>query len=106
MKNKAAQELGKKGGLVTSEKKTAANREKAKLPRGKWVTAFSFDVVDEEGKHHHGLVMVPKKLDMGLDTNGEELWKMMAEAVAWRKPVGKLELYDFHGRALRIGGRS
>ncbi len=106
MKNKAAQELGKKGGLVTSEKKTAANREKAKLPRGKWVTAFSFVVVDEEEKHHHGMVMVPKKLYLGLDTNGEELWKMMAQAVAWRKPVGKLELYDFEGQVLRIGGRS
>ncbi len=42
MVSKAAQELGKKGGQAKSERKTAAVRENAKKPRGKWVTALHY----------------------------------------------------------------
>lgn len=42
MVSKAAQELGRKGGKAKSERKTAAVRENAKKPRGKWVTALYY----------------------------------------------------------------
>ena len=42
MVSKAAQELGRKGGKVKSERKTAAVRKNASKPRGKWVTALYY----------------------------------------------------------------
>jgi len=54
MTNKAAQELGRKGGQARSEAKTAAARENAKKPRKKWVTAIAYEL---EG--------VPKHLAFG-----------------------------------------
>jgi len=42
MVSKAAQELGRKGGQARSARKTAAVRENAKKPRGKWVTALYY----------------------------------------------------------------
>lgn len=44
MTNKAAQELGRKGGQARSEAKTAAARENAKKPRKKWVTAIAYEL--------------------------------------------------------------
>lgn len=103
MVSKAAQELGKIGGQAKSERKTAAVRENAKKPRGKWVTAFGFVVCDDLNNEHFGHVMIEKNLNMDLEKNGEELWALMANAIHWNKPVGKLRLFHFQGQALRIG---
>ena len=45
-KNAAAQELGRKGGSVKSEKKANAARENAKKPRGRWMTAIAYELID------------------------------------------------------------
>lgn len=103
MVSKAAQELGKKGGSVKSEAKAKAARANAKKPRGKWVTAFGFVVADDDDKEHFGHVMVEKNLNMDLEKNGEELWSLMAKAIHWSKPVGKLRLMHFQGQGLRMG---
>ena len=44
MKNPAAVELGKSGGLKKSDKKTEQCRKNASKPRGRWVTAIRFQV--------------------------------------------------------------
>ena len=103
MVSKAAQELGRKGGKVKSERKTAAVRKNASKPRGKWVTAFGFVVADDKNKEHFGHVMVEKNLSMDLEKNGEELWALIAKEIHWSGPVGKLRLMHFQGQGRRIG---
>lgn len=63
MKNSAAQELGKKGGLAKSQAKTDAVRKNAKKPRGKWVTAISYKVEMHDGRMIEGLLMCRGKID-------------------------------------------
>lgn len=61
MVSKAAQELGKKGGQAKSEKKTAAVRENAKKPRGKWVTGVAYQFEDVSGDAVWGLILMQGK---------------------------------------------
>lgn len=63
MKNPAAQELGKLGGQVKSERKTAAARRNATKPRGKWVTAVAYRAT-HAGKSYDGVAMRRGNLDM------------------------------------------
>lgn len=58
MVSKAAQELGRKGGSVKSEAKTAAARANAKKPRGKWMTAIAYELDGEEKYLAFGAVIV------------------------------------------------
>jgi len=54
MLNKAAQELGKKGGSVKSEAKTKAAKANATKPRGKLVTVIAYRGTDSDGKKRFG----------------------------------------------------
>lgn len=58
MKNKAAQELGRKGGQARSEAKTVAARENAKKPRKKWVTSIAYELEGVNKAFAFGSVLV------------------------------------------------
>jgi len=57
-------EAGKKGGQAKSAAKTAAVRENAKKPRGKWITAVAFAYTCTEGKPCRGVFMKRGNLSM------------------------------------------
>ena len=57
-------EAGKKGGSVKSEAKTKAVRENAKKPRGKWITAVSFEYIGHDGERRSGVFMKRGNLSM------------------------------------------
>lgn len=67
MANKAAQELGKKGGSVKSEAKAKAAKANAQKPRGKWVTAIAYAGIDGYGKSHKGLLIERGRIIGGTD---------------------------------------
>jgi len=61
MVSEAARELGRLGGRAKSAKKTAAVRQNASRPRGKWVTAISYTVTIKSARKS-GLLIVRGKL--------------------------------------------
>ena len=50
-------EFSKKGGSAKSAAKTKAAIANAKMPRGIWMTAVSFEFEDEAGQNHTGVVL-------------------------------------------------
>lgn len=79
MISKAAQELGKKGGMAKSEAKTAAARANASKPRGKWVTAVAYHFFDTNGKGHSGLILMRGKWLPETTAGFPETKKMLEE---------------------------
>ena len=75
MVSKAAQELGKRGGMAKSERKTAAARKNAKKPRGKWVTALYYAAyISPTSSTIKGLVMCKGNL-----TEAQERYKALED---------------------------
>jgi hypothetical protein len=70
MKNEAAAQLGKSGGLKKSEKKTEACRKNASKPRARWVTATYYEIEyrGEDNKRgvRDGLILQKGKHDYDL----------------------------------------
>jgi hypothetical protein len=84
MKNKAAVELGKSGGLKKSEKKTAACRRNASKPRARWVTAISYEAegisnIDGRLVVRSGLLLTKGKEIGELPKNYDKIVKMITE---------------------------
>ena len=69
-------EFSRKGGKVKSAAKTRAARRNAKKPRGRWVTAVSYEVGTEvNGKELNvkGLLILPGKLPFTLDKTYDKI---------------------------------
>lgn len=103
MVSKAAQELGKKGGMVKSENKAIAARKNASKPRGKWVTAFYYGVKGADDKMHVGMVMFESKFDLDLNRNYDRICDYITEdlqankaALPWK------ELVEFGGEQRKV----
>ena len=102
-KNTAAQELGRKGGSVKSDKKAKAARENAKKPRCKWVSAFAYGVKGADGDDHVGLVMVRGKKAMNLAS--DEFFDWMEEMINRDIPDDAApftELLNFSGQTMCV----
>lgn len=85
MKNEAAQQLGKLGGEKRSEAKTAAARNNASKPRGKWMTAMSFAYICEDGTERDGVALVRGKGPENMLKNMEWMRKKISEEPLHRK---------------------
>ena len=89
MVNKAAQELGRKGGEAKSAAKTEAARANAKKPRRKWVTAIAYELEGVEKYKSFGSVMTKGKPPEGEDAYFEWIRKKVR-----REGVGLREIDD------------
>ena len=97
MVSKAAQELGRKGGLATSERKTAAVRENAKKPRRKWVTALYYTAYQSTTDSAiNGLVMCEGNL-----TEDQEEYKAREHLLIMHK-VTEAETHKIGWESCRI----
>lgn len=103
MVSKAAQELGKKGGMAKSEKKAIAARKNASKPRGKWVTAFYYGVRGADDKMHMGLVMFQSKFDLDLKRNHDRICDYITEDLQWNQAALPFkEIVEFGGEARKV----
>ena len=78
-------QAGKKGGSVKSEARAQAAKTNAKKPRGKWVTAVSFDYVGKDGAVHSGVFM--KRGNLGMDATVDAIHESW-EAKTW--PISEI----------------
>ena len=104
-KNKAAQELGRKGGSVKSQKKAEAARKNAKKPRCKWVSAFAYGVIGADGKQHVGLVVERGRKGMDFLNKSDMEWitAMVNRDLAWdTKALPFKEFVNFSGRTMCV----
>lgn len=85
MVSKAAQELGKKGGMAKSEAKTAAARANAKKPRRKWLTVFHYGVTGADGIRYVGHVTFFSRFSLDLEKNGQRIYDYITEDLQWAK---------------------
>ena len=99
MVSKAAQELGKKGGMAKSEAKTAAARANAKKPRRKWMTACYYGVIGADDKMHVGQLIFFSRFSLDLAKNGERIYDYITEDLQWCKDTALpwKELVHFGG---------
>lgn len=103
MVSKAAQELGKKGGMVKSEKKAIAARKNASKPRGKWVTAFYYGVTGADDKMHVGMVMFESKFALDLNRNYDRICDYITEDLQENKAsLPWKELVEFGGEQRKV----
>lgn len=80
MKNEAAAQLGKSGGLKKSEKKTAACRKNASKPRARWVSAFRWEFESETGEVRSGIELLKGKKVWDIGEDWEQLKEMIESA--------------------------
>jgi hypothetical protein len=96
MKNEAAAQLGKSGGLKKSEKKTKACRKNASKPRARWVTAIYYEIEysNQLGRRgtRDGLLLQKGKTNCNLVDNQEEIIKMIEADVGGK--IGALRKFQ------------
>lgn len=100
-----AQEMGKKGGQVSSPAKAAAARKNASKPRGKWVTFFYFGVLGADNKMHDGCCHFLSRFSLDLSKNGDEINDWITEELLAAGPAGAIpwkELVVFGGRQVKV----
>lgn len=97
MVSKAAQELGKKGGMAKSEAKTVAARANAKKPRRKWITGVAYHFFDTNGGGHSGLILMPGKWFPETTAGFPETKKMLEDHAKAKYAYGdRLEVEHIH----------
>lgn len=79
MKNEAAAQLGKSGGLKKSEKKTAACRKNASKPRARYGTAVAYEYETVDGSKRFGVMIIKGQPPMNDDKYDEWLHAKLAE---------------------------
>lgn len=102
MLNKAAQELGKKGGQAKSERKTAAVRENAKKPRGKWVTAIAYEIDGVDSYMAFGSIIVRGVPPANIEANQEWFEKKVREHGVGLKNIERLVFLQLSASSIRV----
>ncbi len=102
MKNEAAAQLGKSGGLKKSEKKTAACRKNSSKPRTRWVTAIYYEIEysNQDGKRgtRDGVLLQKGKTNCDLSENHESIVKMIEADVHGK--IGALRKFQIVSKKL------
>lgn len=97
-----AQEMGKAGGKAKSEAKTAAARNNASKPRGKWVTAIAYQLANVEQYKAFGVVLVNGKGPSAGLAFHHWLCKQVREHGVGLRDVAELEFVNLSSSARMV----